>query len=201
MAAELIGRALRGLGGARGQYLAQGVTVTSFVPMRAIPFRVVFVVGLGQGNFPAGERRSELDLRAARRQLGDVTPREQDLYMFLETLLSARDRLVLSYVARDELTGAPLAPVVGGPGAAARSWDRATWSPTELATLSGAGSSRPPLRRYDDLAPPGGPAAGAREQRAKALGRSLRQALPPGSAMPDLPALRRALAARARWRR
>jgi exodeoxyribonuclease V gamma subunit len=191
VAAELIGRALRGLGGARGQYLAQGVTVTSFVPMRAIPFRVVFVVGLGQGNFPAGERRSELDLRAARRHLGDVSAREQDLYMFLETLLSARDRIVLSYVARDELTGAALAPAsvlqelieVLGSGYLV---------PAELATLRGE-SSRPPLRRYDDVSRLDVLPLAAREQRARALGRSLRQALPPGSAMPDLPALRRAL--------
>jgi len=86
-------------------YLARGVTVASFVPMRAIPFRVVFVLGLGQAIFRAAARRGDLDLREARREPGDVTPREQDLYMFLETLLCARDRLVLSYVGRDEITG------------------------------------------------------------------------------------------------
>ncbi len=189
--ADLLGRTLRGLGGSRGHYLAQGVTVTSFVPMRAIPFRATFVLGLGQGNFPAGERRSELDLRLARRQLGDVTTREQDLYMFLETLLSARDRLVLSYVARDELTGAPRAPSpviqelleILGVG---------YLRPEELARLAGA-ADRPALRRYDDLPRLDVLPLAARERRAKALGRSLRQALPPGSAMPDLPALQRAL--------
>ena len=191
VAAELIGRALRALGSARGQYLAQGVTVTSFVPMRAIPFRVVFVVGLGQRHFPASERRSELDLRSARRQLGDVTTREQDAYMFLETLLSARERLVLSYVARDELTGGALSPSsvilelaeVLGSGYLV---------PGELTRLLGA-ETAPPLRRYDDVARLEALPLAAREARAKALGRSLRDALPPGSAMPDLPALRRAL--------
>jgi exodeoxyribonuclease V gamma subunit len=110
VAAELAERALGGLGGARGQYLARGVQVASFLPMRAIPFRVIFVLGLGHGMFPAAVRRPELDLRQARRAPGDVSPREQDLYLFLETLLSARERLVLSYVARDELTGEPLPP-------------------------------------------------------------------------------------------
>ena len=38
--------------------------------------------------------------------------------MFLETLLSTRERLVLSYVARDELTGRVAAAVVGAAGAA-----------------------------------------------------------------------------------
>jgi len=60
----------------------RGVTVASFVPMRGHPFRVVFVLGLGQGDFPRNARRGDLDLREARREPGDVTPREQDLYMF-----------------------------------------------------------------------------------------------------------------------
>ena len=63
-----------------------------------------------EGRFPAAERRSELDLRAAKPRAGDVSPREQDQYMFLETLLCARERLYLSYVARHELTGDPQQP-------------------------------------------------------------------------------------------
>src|SRR5581483_4925998 len=110
VAAELARRRLAGLGAQRGQHLARGVAVASFVPMRAIPFRAIFLVGLGHGAFPSPPRRDELDLRAARRLPGDVSPREQDLYMFLETLLGARERLVLSYVARDELTGDRLEP-------------------------------------------------------------------------------------------
>ena len=82
VAAELARGALASIPGSRGQYLARGVTVASFVPMRAIPFRVVFVLGLGQGDFPRSARRGDLDLREARREPGDVTPREQDLYMF-----------------------------------------------------------------------------------------------------------------------
>jgi hypothetical protein len=114
VAAELARNALASIPGSRGQYLARGVTVASFVPMRAIPFRVVFVLGLGQGDFPRSARRGDLDLREARREPGDVTPREQDLYMFLETLLCARDRLVLSYLGRDEITGEERPPSAGG---------------------------------------------------------------------------------------
>src|SRR5688500_18154112 len=78
--------------------------------MRAIPFRAIFVLGLGERRFPATDRRDSMDLRTAARELGDVTDAERDRYTFLETLLCARDRLVLSYVARDEQTGDPLAP-------------------------------------------------------------------------------------------
>lgn len=107
---ELLRSRLASLEGGLGGYLAGGVVVSSFVPMRAIPFRAVFVAGLGEGQFPASERRNQLDLRGERRRAGDVTPRERDKYMFLETLLSARERFYLSYVARDPLTGDALEP-------------------------------------------------------------------------------------------
>ncbi len=110
VAAELLREGLASLGGARGEYLADGVVVSALAPMRAIPFRVVFVLGMGEGRFPTSERRDPLDLRAQRRRIGDVTPAERDKYVFLETLLCARERFVVSWVARDELTGEAIAP-------------------------------------------------------------------------------------------
>ena len=120
------------------------------VPMRAIPFRAVFVLGLGQAAFPRPAGRHELDIRATERRAGDVDRREQDLYMLLKTLLSARDQVVLSYVARDEITGDEL------PASSVLSELRAILS---QGTLNDAGlarlfcddrKARPPLRRYDD---------------------------------------------------
>ncbi len=110
VARELVLAALSSLSAGRGQHLAEGVVVSSAVPMRAVPFKVVFMLGLGEGLFPAADRPGGLDLRAAHRQAGDVTPRDRDRATFLETLLGARDRLYLSYVARDVLTGDPLQP-------------------------------------------------------------------------------------------
>jgi exodeoxyribonuclease V gamma subunit len=110
IAAEFARGALDGLGGRRGHYLADGVVLSTLRPMRAIPFKVVFIAGLDEGAFPAADRRSQLDLRLVKRRAGDVLPREQDRYLFLETVLSARDRLFLSWVGRDERTGEPLEP-------------------------------------------------------------------------------------------
>src|SRR6185295_8926019 len=190
VAAELCRRRFAALGGERGQHLARGVAVASFVPMRAIPFRAVFLVGLGHGQFPSPARRSDLDLRAAQRLPGDVSPREQDLYMFLETLLCTRERLVLSYVARDELTGEPLEPssvilelrdilTRGYLGAEAA---QALFEPPAI-----------PLRRYDDVARLGAHPLAARERQARALRLSLAEALPAGAEVPDLRALARLL--------
>ena len=72
-------------------------------------------LGLGEGAFPARDTRDTLDLRLERRQVGDVRASERDKYMFLEVLLSARDALSVSWVARDPHTGdaIPPSPVVG----------------------------------------------------------------------------------------
>jgi exodeoxyribonuclease V gamma subunit len=107
---ELARHTLDALRTARGQTLADGVVVSSIRPMRALPFEAIFVLGLGEGRFPASERRDALDLRSAERRLGDVEATERDRYSFLELLLCARDRLVLSFVARNERTGEALAP-------------------------------------------------------------------------------------------
>ena len=101
---------LGGLGSRRGPYLEGGVVVSSFFPMRAIPFRLVFALGLGEGTFPTPEKQNPLDLRSYRPEAGDVSPHAQDKYLFLETLLCARDAIRLSYVARNEITGDPLEP-------------------------------------------------------------------------------------------
>ena len=186
VAAELCRTRLGRIGGERGQHLARGVAVASFVPMRAIPFRAIFLVGLGHGAFPSAPRRDELDLRAARRLPGDVSPREQDLYMFLETLLGARERLVLSYVARDELTGDRLEPssvilelsdmLRRGYLPAAEA--RRLFDPPPI-----------PLRRFDDDERLDAHPPALRENRARALGRSLAEALPPDAPPPDLSSL------------
>jgi exodeoxyribonuclease V gamma subunit len=103
IARELAVRALEGAGGGRGQHQADGVVVSTLRPLRAIPFRVVFVTGLAEGRFPSTERPSQLDLRGAARAPGDVSPRDQDRALFLDALLSARDQLVLTWVARDQI--------------------------------------------------------------------------------------------------
>ena len=191
VAAELARRALASIPGSRGQYLAHGVTVASFVPMRAIPFRVVFVLGLGQGNFPRSARRGDLDLREARREAGDVTPREQDLYMFLETLLCTRDRLVLSYLGRDEVTGEDQPP---------------STVLLELREILSSGylaageveklfdAAKPPLRRWADRERLDALPLARSERAARDLGDSLRKSLPKGTAVPaNAEDLRRAL--------
>lgn len=100
----------------RQRFLAGGVTVCGMVPQRAIPFRVVAVLGLNEGEYPRRDSDAGLDPigRPGLRRLGDRDVRSDDRYLFLETVMSARDRLHLSYVAFDAKDGSarnPAAPL------------------------------------------------------------------------------------------
>ena len=63
---ELVRSEMAGLQGAKGQYLVDGVVVSTFLPMRAIPFKVIFIVGLGRKAVP--RRRPREPSRPSPRQ-------------------------------------------------------------------------------------------------------------------------------------
>ena len=81
----------------RGGYLTHGVTIAGLQPMRPVPFKQVFVLGLGANGFPGRTSSTTLDVRGAGWRLGDTSVPKVNRYLFLETVMSARDRLVLSY--------------------------------------------------------------------------------------------------------
>ena len=94
----------------KGGYLTHGVTIAGLQPMRPVPFKQVYVLGLGAGGFPGRTTSSTLDIRGAGWRLGDVSVPNANRYLFLETLMSVRDRLVLSYPSRDIEKDAELFP-------------------------------------------------------------------------------------------
>ncbi len=92
---------LEGISGGQGDYLTGGVTVSALMPMRPIPFKIVYVMGLEEGRFPGRATDSLLDLRLRKRRIGDVSLAERNRYLFLEILISVNKKLYLSYVSRD----------------------------------------------------------------------------------------------------
>ena len=103
-ARELATQALAGIRGEAGGRPHQGVVVGSYAPMRALPFRAVILMGLGEGQFPSPEERQPLDLRQAKRKPGDVGAAERDRYLFLEMVLGARESLRLTYPTEDPVS-------------------------------------------------------------------------------------------------
>jgi exodeoxyribonuclease V gamma subunit len=81
-------------------FLAGGVTFCEMLPMRSIPFRVVALVGMDNTAFPRQGRPPGFDLVARDPKPGDRSLRDEDRYLFLEALLSARERLYISYVGQ-----------------------------------------------------------------------------------------------------
>lgn len=81
-------------------FLAGGVTFSAMVPMRSVPFRVVCILGLSEHQYPRHDVAVSFDLIARHRRAGDRSRRHDDRYLFLEALLSARDRLQLYYVGQ-----------------------------------------------------------------------------------------------------
>jgi len=92
------------------QFTEHGIVVGPLSALRAIPFRVVFLAGLNEGEFPARDSCDPIDLKTLSRRAGDVSPTERDRYLFLETILATRERISLSYQARDSNTGHQLEP-------------------------------------------------------------------------------------------
>ncbi len=84
------------------RFISGKVTFSSLVPMRAIPARVICLLGMNDSDFPRRRPPLDFDLMARNPRSGDKFPREEDRYLFLETLISARECLYISYVGRSE---------------------------------------------------------------------------------------------------
>ncbi|MFO8086107.1 MAG: exodeoxyribonuclease V subunit gamma [Desulfobacterales bacterium] len=98
---EFIKSRLSGIRGGYGDYLTSGVTISALLPMRPIPFRIVYVLGMQEGAFPGRAETSCLDLRINRTKAGDISLPERNRYLFLELLLSVKEKLYISYVGKD----------------------------------------------------------------------------------------------------
>ncbi|HET8744515.1 MAG TPA: exodeoxyribonuclease V subunit gamma, partial [Ramlibacter sp.] len=81
-------------------FFAGGVTFASLMPMRAIPFRWIALLGMNDGDYPRSRPPVDFDLMAQEYRPGDRSRREDDRYLFLEALLSAREHLHVSWVGR-----------------------------------------------------------------------------------------------------
>ncbi len=87
-------------GGLSQRFFAGAVTFATLMPMRAIPFRHVCLLGMNDGDYPRQRQPMDFDLMGRDYRPGDRSRREDDRYLFLEALLSARDRLHVSWVGR-----------------------------------------------------------------------------------------------------
>lgn len=97
-----------------GAFMAGRLTFCNIMPMRSIPFRVVVLMGMNDQDFPRNVIRDSFDLIRAFPEPGDKIEREEDRNLFLEALLSARDRFWITFTGMDvrDNSEIPPAPVV-----------------------------------------------------------------------------------------
>ncbi|QFU96985.1 Exodeoxyribonuclease V [Luteimicrobium xylanilyticum] len=120
----------------RAGFRTGALTVCSLEPMRAVPHRVVCLLGLDDTAFPRVGAVSGDDALARDPLVGERDRRSEDRQLFLDAVLAATDHLVVVHSGADERTGRPLPPAVpvgelldsvdecvvfpGGPGGAPR---------------------------------------------------------------------------------
>ncbi len=80
------------------QFMTGQVTFCSMLPMRSIPFKVIAMLGMNDGQYPRQSIPISFDLMTKYpRRLGDRSRRGDDRYLFLEAIISARQQLYLSF--------------------------------------------------------------------------------------------------------
>lgn len=93
-------------------FMTGGVTFCAMLPMRSIPFRVLALIGMSDGAFPRRNPTIGFDLMARHPRRGDRSLRDEDRYLFLESILSARDCLYISYVGQSIKDNSDVTPSV-----------------------------------------------------------------------------------------
>lgn len=98
--------------GLQQRFFGGGVQFATLMPMRTIPFRVVCLLGMNDADYPRQAAPRDFDLMTHSWRPGDRSRREDDRYLFLEALLSAREKLYISWQGHRATDNAELPPSV-----------------------------------------------------------------------------------------
>ena len=93
-------------------FMTGGVTFCAMLPLRSIPFRIIAMIGMNDGAFPRQNVAPGFDLVSQKPERGDRSLRDEDRYLFLETILSARCSLYISYIGQSIRDNSEIPPSV-----------------------------------------------------------------------------------------
>ncbi|MGD8715082.1 MAG: exodeoxyribonuclease V subunit gamma, partial [Desulfobacterales bacterium] len=93
-------------------FLTGGITFCAMLPMRSIPFKVICLIGMNYDTFPRDYQPLNFDLAAQNPRPGDRSRRNDDKHLFLESLISARNTLYISYVGQSIQDNSAIPPSV-----------------------------------------------------------------------------------------
>jgi exodeoxyribonuclease V gamma subunit len=92
----------------QGSFISGGITFCNLMPMRSIPFQIVCLMGMDAQSFPRTGSSPGFDLIRQNPRLGDKQDRQEDCELFLEALLCARLRLIITYTGMRISDNAPV---------------------------------------------------------------------------------------------
>jgi exodeoxyribonuclease V gamma subunit len=86
-----------------GNGLLRGqLTFSSINAVRGIPFKVIAILGMNEGDFPSLEPTLSFNLLTTEPKLGDPSKRNEDRQQFLELLLAAEQQLIITYIGQSQ---------------------------------------------------------------------------------------------------
>ncbi len=80
------------------KYSIGHINFGSFVSLKSIPFKVICLIGMNSDLFPRNLYFHDFDLMYLYPRIGDRNKRENDKYIFLESLISAKEKFYISYI-------------------------------------------------------------------------------------------------------
>lgn len=83
-------------------FLREKINFCSLMPMRAVPFKHIFILGLNDHDFPREDTVPGFNLMGDHDlfEVGDRSRNMDDRFLFLEAIISARKSLYLSYIGQ-----------------------------------------------------------------------------------------------------
>lgn len=107
---QVIGQTLNQTGVSQ-RFLAGRINFCTLMPMRSVPFKVINILGLNDGEFPRHVEPLSFDLvNQNKPRKGDRSRKLDERYLFLEAVCSASDKLHLSYVGQSDKNNQAQAP-------------------------------------------------------------------------------------------
>ena len=94
------------------RFLSGKVNVCTLMPMRSIPFKVICLLGMNDGDYPRSVPPDSFDLITGHARKGDRSRRNDDRYLFLEAILAAEENLYISYNGHNIKDNSDQAPSV-----------------------------------------------------------------------------------------
>jgi len=95
-------------------FLKGKITCSAMVPLRSLPFKIIALIGMNDGQFPGKKPRVSFDWLANEPKEGDRDRKTDDYYLLLESIISAKEKLYISYLGRNSRDDSkvPMSPPV-----------------------------------------------------------------------------------------